>query len=435
MYSKKELIHSISFLSNAAFDIQANSFDELQKDTTEIVNATLTNLDVQNDIGVWTQVWGPVVFSNNPTSKTVVADNTMMLVYNKAENLFVVGIAGTNVVSTYGFFQEDFKVNNLVQWSDVVNKNISNSGSIAEGTNLGLTILNDMMGPELTVNNGKGPAVTMITALQNFIALADNNIANAEIAVSGHSLGGALAPVMAMYLQDTAAGGWNNGNITTISAWPTAGPTPGNADFATYVAAQMGSNYQSYYNPLDVVPQAWQASTLELIPNLYKDYLDAPESSAPFYTPVGTLAVGASINRIHTQDTFPFVYVINYQQVMPWNVLPNSSYNADIQADLETKLIGAGTLIYSSSLHDYFPYLKFLLLFLNQMLYQHTKAYNSLLGIDDFMSKYSDIKSDILHNTQEELNDKAFRYAMKKYYNLPDLIQIGENATLEEAKA
>lgn len=433
MYSKKELIHSISFLSNAAYDIQANSFDELQKDTTEIVNATLTNLDVQNDIGVWTQVWGPVVFSNNPTSKTVVADNTMMLVYNKAENLFVVGIAGTNVVSTYGFFQEDFKVNNLVQWSDVVKKDISDSGSIAEGTDLGLTILKDLKGPELTVNNGTGPEVTMITALQNFIALSKNNIANAEVAVTGHSLGGALAPVMAMYLQDTAAGGWNNGNVTTISAWPTAGPTPGNADFATYVAAQMGTNYQSYYNPLDVVPQAWQASTLKLIPSLYEGYLDAPESTAPYYTPVGILAVGALVNTIN--PTINLFGPIQYKQVMPWNILPNSSYNADIQADLEAKLIGAGTLIYSSSLHDYFPYLKFLVLFLNQMLYQHTKAYNSLLGIDDFMNKYADIKYNILHSTQDELNDKAFRYALKKYYNLPDLIQIGENAKLEEAKA
>lgn len=434
MYSKKELIHSISFLSNAAYDIQASSFDVLQKNTTDIVNATLTNLDVQNDIGVWTPIWGPVVFSNNPSSKTVVADNTMMLVYNQAENLFVVGIAGTNVVSTYGFFQEDFKVNNMVKWSDVVKKDIKNSGSIAEGTYLGLNILNDLKGPELTVNHGTGPAVTMITALQNFIALTDNHIANAEVAVTGHSLGGALAPVMAMYLQETATGGWNNGNVTTISAWPTAGPTPGNADFAKYVAAQMGTNYQSYYNPLDVIPQAWQTSTLELIPNLYKDYLTAPESVAPYNTPVGTLAVGALLNTVNPLIN-PFG-PIQYTQVLPWNVLPDAKFNSDMNNALNIYFNTMKTIyISNSSLKAYLPYLQFLLLFLKQMLYQHTKAYNSMLGIEDFMNKYDGIKYDILHTTQGALDDEAFRYALKKYYNIPDLKQIAENAKLEEAQA
>ncbi len=188
----------------------------------------------------------------------------------------------------------------------------------------------------------------------------------------------------------------------------------------------MTGNYNSFYNPLDVIPQAWQTSTLETIPGLYNGHIDAPESAAPYCTPVGTLAVGALLNKIDTTAFIP--YVINYQQIQPWNVLPNSSFDDEAKKKINKDLNGASVLIALSSLKDYLPYLRCLLLFLRQMLYQHTTAYNSLLDIKDFMSKYSDIKKAILNQTAEKLDDDAFYTAIRKYYGLPDLRVMAANA-------
>src|SRR5690349_2063987 len=110
-YSLENQIHSLSSISNAAFDLQETSLSSLQTLTTTIVKNALSDTIIQGCIGNWQLVWGPVVFSNNPNAATVVADNTMMLLYNpspdgQTQDQFVVAIAGTNAVSMYGWFQE-----------------------------------------------------------------------------------------------------------------------------------------------------------------------------------------------------------------------------------------------------------------------------------------------------------------------------------------
>ena len=51
---------------------------------------------------------------------------------------------------------------------------------------------------------------------------------------------------------------------------PTAGPTAGNGAFAAYSGKKLGARLTPYYNTLDVVPHAWQASMLKEIPALYE---------------------------------------------------------------------------------------------------------------------------------------------------------------------
>src|SRR5689334_7349381 len=122
-YPKEQQIHSLSLLSNAAFDLQEPDFTTLQGLTTSIVVDTLANSDVQKTIGTdWQLLWGPVVYSHNPNALSVVAANTMMLLYSASQNLFVVGIAGTNLASVYGWMQEDFQVNSLVNWGSIIKK-------------------------------------------------------------------------------------------------------------------------------------------------------------------------------------------------------------------------------------------------------------------------------------------------------------------------
>jgi hypothetical protein len=421
-YPLEAQIHSLSLVANAAFDLQEPSYSQLQTLTTTIVTNCLADPIIQGCIGNWTIVWGPQVFTNNQTAAKVVADNTMMLVYNQSSNQFVVGIAGTNAVSMYGWFQEDFGVNTLVEWSKIVNKNINIPivfvPVIAGGTYLGLQ---NLLAMEVS-------GVTMLSALNTYVQ--QNNITGATINVAGHSLGGALAPVMAMYMQDTQAT-WNtvSGSITTIAAWPTAGPTPGNVDFANYVAKHMGANYVSRYNPIDVIPQAWMYSSMENIPGIYPQ-ITAPEAQSPDYTSMGLLTLSANLRAINTSDAIR----TDYQQIQPWNQLTGSAFDTttDDNAVTEATLLN----VYATgNLAQYKPYFKAFYQFLMQMGFQHTTAYDTLLGITAVAAEMKVVKDNATGTTEDARRMDNLSMALSKYYGMNNLNVASIKTASKEAEA
>ena len=73
--------------------------------------------------------------------------------------------------------------------------------------------------------------------------------------VTGHSLGGALASVLAPYLHQQFSLGQQG-----LDFWPVtvAGPTAGNGIFANWLTQQFAASQGRYFNTLDVVPHAWQ---------------------------------------------------------------------------------------------------------------------------------------------------------------------------------
>ena len=75
-------------------------------------------------------------------------------------------------------------------------------------------------------------------------------------AVIGHSLGGALATMLAAYLHQEFSPDQN-----VLDFWPVtfAGPTAGDAAFAGWLESQFALTNSRYYNSDDVVPHAWQA--------------------------------------------------------------------------------------------------------------------------------------------------------------------------------
>lgn len=74
--------------------------------------------------------------------------------------------------------------------------------------------------------------------------------------VIGHSLGGALASMLAPYLRQQ----FNPGK-QVLDFWPVtfAGPTAGNGAFANWLEKDFLLGLSRYHNTLDIVPHSWQA--------------------------------------------------------------------------------------------------------------------------------------------------------------------------------
>jgi len=398
-YSLQQQIYCLNFMSNAGFGIRAASYDALQTDVTAIVNAALQNSQIQSCIGSdWQLLWGPIVFSNNTTGAYVVADNTMMLLYSPSQSTIVVAIAGTNVDSMYGWEDEDFNVSSLVPWTTVVggSKHIPPGASVSAGTSDGLSKLLAMTDPD---KNG----ITMITALADFLGQADTP-GRLQLAVSGHSLGGALSPAMALYLQNIQDNGndWDTkGNVNMISAWPTAGPTPGELEFSLYLPLAL-SKYTSLHNSIDIVPHAWQPDTLAMIPDIYNPNL-----------PTSLVIEGIVADvALKTAKVLPHVYT----QSLLWTAL-NGTFDQTTDTNCQTAIANLETKypLFAKEIAALAPVIRFM----GQAAYQHTVAYTILLNIETYAEGYAAAKKTVdptSETIEEIIITELVRYVEKRLH-------------------
>jgi len=137
------------------------------------------------------------------------------------------------------WFKQDLEVLDMAHWP---HGGAPTGAKIAQGTLAGLHSL-------VSLKNHSGQ--TLVDFLR----------ANLEPGVSpltgviGHSLGGALASVLAPYLHQQFSPGQQ-----VLDFWPVtfAGPSAGNAVFANWLTQQFAASQGRYFNTFDVVPHAWQ---------------------------------------------------------------------------------------------------------------------------------------------------------------------------------
>ncbi|EHQ24931.1 lipase family protein [Mucilaginibacter paludis] len=216
--------------------------------------------------------WGPAVYiapkdySSNNNGVTATASNTMV-VFNLAinsVNTYVVAIAGTKATSVFDVVVEDGQVVSTVKWAFGSPGGLN--PKISTGTNDGVNILlYEMTDPSTGLS------------ISDFFAGDNINVATNSVVVTGHSLGGALAPALALALFGTAAT-VNPALLQAANVYATAGPDIGNKDYVQYFtqsfkATGPGTNpvWQQFnckiWNSLDVVPQAW--ANLGVIKSIY----------------------------------------------------------------------------------------------------------------------------------------------------------------------
>jgi hypothetical protein len=111
--------------------------------------------------------------------------------------------------------------------------------------------------------------------LLTFLA-EEARVANAplDVAVTGHSKGGALATAVALWLKDALASPdsaehWDGRRGARVSCHAFAAPTSGNAAFADRIDRVLASDHHHLRNRNDIVTHAWQVDELERIPDLY----------------------------------------------------------------------------------------------------------------------------------------------------------------------
>lgn len=232
-----------------------------------LISGAITNSTLVNAFGDFGSkpVWGPALRVSFPGDTAVLTDNLLYVVKSQSGTAvtYNIGTSGTNAISQYGWFTEDFKVDSAVPWKDLSGQQ---HGYIAEGSNIGLNVLLGLK------DASKLDIVDFIKKELN----TGSQDSTYTIAVTGHSLGGALSPLLALRLKEQLV----KAEIPVsyqVEAWPYAGPTPGDTAFAKYLVNTLDA-YHAFNNSYDAVPHVWDLDSIYQLCDLYTAQYDSCDS-------------------------------------------------------------------------------------------------------------------------------------------------------------
>lgn len=426
-YNKMQQVFSLSDIAGAAFS-RTGTAAELQAIAEKALKAILADAEIQELVGTWELTWGPVVYQAEHSS---VADNTMYVarrtVAGKPTNEVVVAIAGTNPVSWYGWLVEDFMLSPLVPWP-FGRAPAGLKPEIAHGTSVGLGILMNM----------ESSGQTLLAYLGS-LTLEGRPV---DVSVAGHSLGGALTYVLSLALTDLQgeSTSWDPHRRAVVSALPSAGPSPGNGDFAQYFIQRIGLRTNRVWNSIDVVANSWQPSQLRaaahfyypyIVPNvLVRTFLDLgvvnsrlagdmtqvnPQtpgmpgqvSFSLMFTPKSPLTqieidvLNAVVQRIGERLHLPNFVITQVQHYIDEKITQvhqeiqtkgHSVLGEVLKKESEAKK-GLSAAKVEGILGDLAAEVDGLLTYFFQAIYQHTSAYPELLGTNEFTLRSAEVSS------------------------------------------
>ncbi|UTW61322.1 hypothetical protein KFE98_15055 [bacterium SCSIO 12741] len=356
----------LSMLSNADgsvtdFPLDPNSSKTAEEQLADALAAKkLTSIESILDqyLQDWSLVWGPAVHvsdldchKNDDKTYNGFATNTVFIVQNGSD--YVVSVAGTTSGSNFDEMGEDGIVAVISDWSyggpDELKVKISSGTAIALGF-----IHNELKDP----NEG---------SLDDFFKKLNQD---STITFTGHSLGGALSPAMALSFYGSQLSNSKNYEGPKIRTYPTAGPDIGNADYMEYLNKVLPPSEDIPVNPwmqynckisnsIDMVPQAW--ANTDAIATLYGQnmatpgYVDCVLSKAIYY-----------IKRLHGEIPYAMDLSTAKGQFQGTFLDPSEFINTVVKYDCATDA----------------KYPLELCQFLAEVLYQHVDAYIQTIMAD-----------------------------------------------------
>ncbi|MDV3348258.1 lipase [Leptothoe sp. LEGE 181152] len=356
-YSFEQQIFCISWATVLSFGFRGGA-SEIASQTKALLINVLQDEEIQKLIGVWNLAWGPGIFSAPIVSEK--ADNTMFIVAPEADpTQAVVAIAGTSGLVDWVF--ENFNVKETVPWPY---GHSSTNPQISKGINFGLDKLTDMESFDSTTSFS-------ITAQQY---LASQSFT--KVMVTGHSLGGALSPCYALYLDETRSQ-WDSIGSAIISCLPTAGQTPGDINFSQYYDSKLLATTTKIWNLLDIVPHAFNTERLGEIPDLYEPDLSSTD---------GIKSLVCQLQQV--TESLNYLNVAPDAEGFPSQVVDladfTDKYKPIVEAIEETieTLRQAGTAFGDNESNgNVEEFIKFII----QALIQHTAVYTNKFDVGDFL--------------------------------------------------
>jgi hypothetical protein len=214
-------------------------------------------------------VWGPAVFAFNFGGLfPKFSDNTLCVVQSKSDpSQYVVATAGTDNFSIADWVLEDFWTGTTVSWPY---GNVPTDPQISVSSLLGLIICQTLVPcPGLP-----GAGQTLKPFLKAAVSAAGSPL---TITTTGHSLGGSLSPLMALWLRDTQGTAnvhpdeiWDPNSSATLIAYSFAGATSGDVNWANHFDSKFDAQHAfRVWNRYDVVPHAWNVADIRETPTLY----------------------------------------------------------------------------------------------------------------------------------------------------------------------
>lgn len=270
----EKLNASMAFLTYMNEDSPVN--DQTVFITAEMINTALAHGYGSLAPGSWQIVWGPALYEFELVEKKQ-ANLTFVAQSTSTPTHYVVATRGTVGKDLLEWLDEDFLVS-LVSWPTPTDETFP--PKISRATANALKIVLKTIPPTNTPN-GYGPLPCAGLTLADFLAM-QTNTGPVEICFTGHSLGGAIAPALALWFRQAQGDAqippndifspmptWDADSCATISCISFAGATPGDTVLRDYFDKLMGSNYERIYNTYDIVPCAF--SSLDSLRNLYGD--------------------------------------------------------------------------------------------------------------------------------------------------------------------
>jgi triacylglycerol lipase len=326
-----------------------------------LINAAMPQIPpIASPNPTWQVVWGPAVYT---TPGALYQDNLMFVAQNQSDkSQLAIAVRDTNFVADLDWLMEDFDVKQTMPWPPPGSGGSAPAGcTMSESTSIDLQILFAMNG-----------APSSATSLMGFLLTQTTSAIN--LCVTGHSLGGCVAGTLALYLKDNPST-WDASGKSNVSCITFAGPTAGNAAFATYSDSRfsgapnppnwdttLGTTCDAVRCNLDVAPMAWISSNLS-----------ASSSSSPLFS-----IYVPNLDFSNMDFTSGLAWTMVLQDVLPDMAAMLSAQDyAQIVAGAAS-VPGTYNTAYAPTAATLIPYLR---AFIAQAAYQHSFSYPIVLQV------------------------------------------------------